>query len=233
MSYEVNTSSIKSWAEDDRPREKMMLKGRKALSDAELLAILIGMGTKEYSAVDLGRIILKSVDNNLSKLAQQNISDLKKIKGIGEAKAIAILAAMELGRRRKDADPDQKARLTNSRTAYEFLKPHFLDLRHEEFWIICLNRRQEVLKTIQISVGGVAGTIADPKLIFNQALAHLSSSIILCHNHPSGNLNPSEDDLRLTKKLQEAGEVLDIPVSDHIIFTNDSYFSFADNKLLQ
>jgi DNA repair protein RadC len=232
MSYNVSVTGIKSWAEDDRPREKLILKGKSALSDAELLAILIGMGTKEYSAVDLAKIILQSVDNDLHKLAKLNVHDLKKIKGIGEAKAISVIAAMEIGRRKREHQRTQRTFITNSVSIYEHMKPFMLDLPHEEFWILCLSRRLEILKSIQISTGGMGATLADPRMIFKHALEHGSGSIVLCHNHPSGSLKPSEDDCRLTKKLVSGGELLDIQVIDHIIFTDNGYLSFADEGLL-
>ncbi len=232
MSYTETASGIKSWAEDDRPREKMILKGKSALSDAELIAILIGMGTKEHSAVDLAKIILKSVDYDLHLLTKLSISDLKKVKGIGEAKAVSIMAALELGRRRKDAEKPKRTFLNNSRATYEFLKPFLLDLRHEEFWLICLNRKMEVLKTVLISSGGMAATIVDPKVLFINALENMSDTLIFCHNHPSGALKPSQEDITLTKRLKDGAGLLDIRLSDHIIFTDSGYYSFADNGIL-
>lgn len=231
MSYET-TRRILSWAEEDRPREKLMLKGRAALSDAELIAILIGSGTRDLSAVDLSKVILQSVGNNLNDLARLSVKDLSKFKGIGEAKAISIVAALEIGRRRKEQDRPQRARITSSRDAYEEIKPHLLDKAHEEFWILLLNRANEVVKVVQISTGGVSGTVADPKLIFKHALEHLASGLILIHNHPSGNLTPSQADKDLTRKLKDAGRLLDIPVLDHLIFTDRGYLSFADEGIL-
>ncbi|MBP6618746.1 MAG: DNA repair protein RadC [Leadbetterella sp.] len=231
MSYNVK-SGIKAWAEDDRPREKLLNKGKQSLSDAELVAILIGMGTREMSAVELSKLILQSTANNLNELAKLSVKELMKFKGIGEAKAISIVAAMELARRRKDTDPLKKDKIKYSKEAYNFLKPYMMDLDHEQFWMICLNRNQEVMKTIQISTGGVTGTIADPKIIFKHALENLSSCIILSHNHPSGNLNPSQADITLTKQLSDGARLLDMTLSDHIIFANDGYFSFADQNML-
>lgn len=231
MSYNVK-SGIKAWAEDDRPREKLITKGKASLSDAELIAILIGMGTREMSAVELSKLILQSTGNNLNELAKMGVAELMKFKGIGEAKAISIVAAMELARRRKDSDPLKKDKIKYSKEAYNILKPFMMDLDHEQFWIICLNRSQEVVKIIQISTGGVTGTIADPKIIFKHALEHLSSCIILSHNHPSGNINPSQADITLTKQLSEGARLLDMTLSDHIIFTNNGYFSFADQNML-
>lgn len=231
MSYNIK-SGIKAWAEDDRPREKLLNKGKQSLSDAELIAILIGMGTREMSAVELAKLILQSTGNNLNELAKLGVKELMKFKGIGEAKAISIVAAMELARRRKDTDPLKKNRIRYSKEAYNILKPYMMDLDHEQFWMVCLNRNQEVVKIIQISTGGVTGTIADPKIIFKHAVEQLSSCIILSHNHPSGNLNPSEADIKLTKQLSEGARLLDMTLSDHIIFSNDGYFSFADQNML-
>ncbi|WP_181308688.1 DNA repair protein RadC [Rufibacter sp. XAAS-G3-1] len=232
VAYAPAPLSIKSWAEEDRPREKLLLKGRAALSDAELIGILIGSGTPKLSAVDVAKLILNAVDNDLNALARLTVKELQKHKGIGEAKAISIVSALELGRRRKEAAPAVKTRITCSTDIYEYIRPHLLDLPHEEFWIILLNRANTIMKKIQISSGGVAGTVADPKLIFKHALENLASAIILVHNHPSGQLKPSAADISLTKKLQEAGKVLDLPILDHLIFTDNSYYSFADEDLL-
>ncbi|GAB3506539.1 DNA repair protein RadC [Spirosoma knui] len=231
MTYE-NSGTIQSWAEEDRPREKLMLKGKAALSEAELIAILINSGTIDLTAVDVAKIILKSVGNNLNELARLSIKDLSKFRGIGEAKAISIVAALELGRRRKEQDRPQRAKITCSRDAYNEMIPHLLDKPHEEFWILLMNRANEVLRPVQISAGGVSGTVADPKIIFKQAIEHLASSMILLHNHPSGNLTPSQADKDLTRKLKDAGRLLDIPVLDHLIFTDKAYLSFADEGIL-
>lgn len=230
--YENNHLSIKAWAEEDRPREKLLLKGKSALTDAELLGILIGSGIQNMTAVELGKVILQSVGNDLNQLARLNVKDLSKFKGIGEAKAITIVSALEMGRRRKNAEIPERPRITCSRDAYEVLKPHLLDLPHEEFWVLLLNRANQVMKCERISSGGVSGTVADPKMIFKAALENLSSAIILSHNHPSGNLTPSEADKNLTKRLREAGTYLEIPVLDHVIFTDNGYLSFADESLL-
>ena len=224
-------SNILSWAEEDRPREKLMLKGKAALSDAELIAILIGSGSRDLSAVDLSKLILQSVNNNLNELAKLSINDLMKFKGIGDAKAISIAAALELGRRRKDSEMIKKPKVSSSADAYEAIRPHLMDLMHEQFWVLLLNRANEIIRPQQISIGGVVGTVADPKMIFKAAIEHLASSIILVHNHPSGNLTPSQADKDLTKKVKEAGKILDIPVLDHLIFTDNGYFSFADNGI--
>lgn len=227
-----NPRKIKTWAEEDRPREKLTKLGRTALTDAELIAILIGMGTVELSAVDVANLVLQSANRKLNELARMSMKDLMKIKGIGEAKAITIIAALELGRRRKENEVDKKRRITSAADAYDEIKPYLLDKQHEEFWILLLSRANEVMRIVQVSSGGVAGTVADPKIIFKHALEILSSSIILVHNHPSGNLTPSQADKDLTKKLKEAGRMLDLPILDHLIFTDNAYFSFADEGIL-
>jgi DNA repair protein RadC len=227
-----NTLKILSWAEEDRPREKLLLKGKSALTDAELIGILLGSGTKSLSAVDLAKIILSKANNNLNELAKMSVSDLQKFKGIGEAKAISIVSALEIGRRRKETEPEKRAKITCSNDIYQLMKPDMLDLPHEVFYVILLNRANMVIRKVNISSGGIAGTVADPKLIFKSALENLASSIILCHNHPSGNLKPSDADIKLTRKLKEAGGLLEISVLDHIIFTDESYFSFADQGVM-
>ncbi len=224
--------NILKWAEEDRPREKLLLKGKSALSDAELIGILLGSGTRSLTAVDLAKHILSSVDNNLNELARLNVSELKKFKGIGEAKAIAIVSALELGRRRKSSDNPQKIKITSSNDAYQAIKPDLLDLQTEEFWILHLNRANQVIKKEKISLGGVAGTVVDPKVIFKSAIQNLTSSIVLVHNHPSGNTRPSKNDIDITGKLVSSGKMLELPVLDHIIFTDESYFSFADEGLI-
>ncbi len=223
---------IKSWAEDDRPREKLLLKGKAALSDAELIGILIGSGTQKLTAVDVAKLILNAVGNDLNELAKRSVKDLMKIKGIGEAKAITIVSALELGRRRKETAAAAKTIITCSTDIYNYIKPHLLDLPHEEFWIILLNRANVVMKKTAISSGGVAGTVADPKIIFKHALENLASSIILIHNHPSGNTKPSAADISLTKKVKDAGLLFDLPILDHIIFAETAYYSFADEGML-
>ena len=225
-------SGIKSWAEDDRPREKLLAKGRAALTDAELLAILIGSGTTKLTAVDVGKIMLAGVGNDLNQLARESVKQLCRHPGIGVARAIAVVAALELGRRRKETDAAPRTTITCSRDIYNLMRPHLLDLPHEEFWVILLNRANVVMRKTAISRGGVAGTVADPKMIFKEALEHLASSIILVHNHPSGNRNPSAADIQLTKKLKEAGNFLDLPILDHLIFADQAYYSFADEGLL-
>jgi DNA repair protein RadC len=224
--------TIKEWAEDDKPREKLLLKGRSALSDAELIGILLGSGTVDLSAVDLAKQILASVNYKLNDLAKMSVADLKKFKGIGEAKAITIISALELGRRRKESEAEKRERITSSADAYQAIKPHLWDVPHEEFWILLLNRANEIIRKCPISQGGVAGTVADPKIIFKTALENLASSMILIHNHPSGNLKPSPQDIQLTEKMVSAGKLLDIPILDHLIFTDQSYFSFADEGMI-
>jgi DNA repair protein RadC len=229
-----NISSIKisQLAEEDRPREKLLLKGKSALSDAELIAILIGSGTPSLSAVDLSRHILAAVNHDLYSLARLTIQDLKKFKGIGEAKAISIIAALELGRRRKDSEPILKPKITCSQHIYELMKPELQDEQIEYFYLILLSRSNQVLKKHLISQGGTAGTVVDTKLVFKAALEHLAQSMILVHNHPSGNLKPSEQDKRLTERMVKVGRELDLPVLDHVIFTDVGYFSFADEGMI-
>jgi DNA repair protein RadC len=224
--------NIKSWSPDDRPREKLLLKGTSALSDAELIAILIGSGTTTLSAVELSKLLLQTASNNLNELARLSAKDLMKIKGIGEARALTIIAALELGRRRKDVAEDEKPKIITSKDAFDILKTELIDIPHEEFWILILNRANKVIRKHQVSQGGVAGTIADPKIIFKLALDALGSSIILAHNHPSGNLTASQADIDLTKKLKEAGKLLEIQVLDHLIVAGQKYFSFADEGMI-
>jgi DNA repair protein RadC len=225
--YEQNLP-ITTWAEEDRPREKLLAQGRRSLSDAELIAILIGSGSRSESAVDLSKRILQAYENNLNTLGKLSVQELSKFKGIGEAKAISIIAALELGRRRKEVDTPVLTSIFSSSDIFNVLESYFADLLHEEFWIILLNKRNAILNKILISKGGLAGTVADPKIIFKAALEHNAASIILAHNHPSGNLKPSSADIRLTKKLVEAGNMLDISILDHVIFCDKKYYSFAD-----
>lgn len=224
--------SIKEWAVEDRPREKMLEKGVRSLSDAELIAILIGSGNLDETAVEVSRRILVSVNNNLNELGKKSITDLQKFKGIGPAKAITITAAMELGRRRKETEPEEKAKITTSSDAAVIFKPLLSDLPHEEFWVLLLNRNNLVIDKFMVSQGGLAGTIIDVRIILKTALEKLACSMVLCHNHPSGNLTPSEADKDITKKIREAGRYMDIPVLDHLIIGNDAYFSFADEGLI-
>ncbi|HAH23765.1 MAG TPA: hypothetical protein DCL77_08410 [Prolixibacteraceae bacterium] len=224
--------SIKEWAVEDRPREKMLVKGIRSLSEAELIAILIGSGTKKESAVDVSRNILASVNNNLNELGKKTVNDFMQFNGIGEAKAITISAAMELGRRRKETGAEEKLKVITSSDAAAIFKPLLSDLAHEEFWILLLNRNNLVLDKYMVSQGGLSGTVIDVRIILKMALEKLACSIILCHNHPSGNLVPSEADKEITRKIKEAGKHMDIPVLDHVIIGNGSYFSFADEGMI-
>ncbi|GAB5539408.1 MAG: DNA repair protein RadC [Salibacteraceae bacterium] len=224
--------SIKAWAEDDRPREKMLLKGRGVLTNAELIAILIASGTREESAVDLAKRILSSVGNDLGKLGKLSVSDLMKFRGIGKAKAISISAALELGRRRSASSEVQDEQITSSKASFKLLYPLLADLDHEQFIVVLLRRNNTLIETVRVSQGGVSGTIVDAKLVFKPAIEKLASCIILAHNHPSGNLTPSQSDIRLTKSLVEMGSILEISVLDHIIVAGDKYTSFADSGLI-
>jgi len=224
--------SIKFWNEDDRPREKLWLKGRSALSDAELLALIIGSGTRDETAVALCRRILAAVDHNLNELAKLSAVDLCKFKGIGKAKAVAIVAAMELGRRKRSQLALKRKQITSSRDAFELLQPLIGDLAHEEFWVVYLNNSNRVLQTICLSKGGITGTLVDIRLLFKQCIQIGAVSVILSHNHPSGTLRPSESDKMLTRKIKKAGANLDINLLDHLIITEKTYFSFADENLI-
>jgi DNA repair protein RadC len=224
--------SIREWAVEDRPREKMQTKGIRSLSESELVAILIGSGNLDESAVELSRRILASVNNNLNELGKKTITDLRKFKGIGDAKAITIIAALELGRRRRESDPDEKLKIIHSTDIATIFKPLLSDLPHEEFWVLLLNRNNLVIDKMMVSQGGLSGTVIDVRIILKMALEKLASSLILCHNHPSGNLIPSDADKEITRKIREAGKHMDIPVLDHLIIGNDSYFSFADEGLI-
>jgi DNA repair protein RadC len=232
MSDQNQYFSIKSWNEDDRPREKLILKGRVALSDAELVAILIASGSRNESAVSLSKRILGSVENNLNELGKLNIQGLMSFKGIGEAKAVAITAALELGRRRRAEEALEKIKINSSKSVFDLMQPNIGDLPHEEFWIIYLNNSNKVLQTSQLSKGGITGTLVDIRLALKNALQLGAVALILSHNHPSGTLKPSQADISLTKKLTKAGEILDIKVLDHVIITEKAYFSFADENLL-
>ncbi|HEY9116944.1 MAG TPA: DNA repair protein RadC [Roseivirga sp.] len=228
----IRRQGILSWAEEDRPREKLLLRGRSALSDAELIAILIGSGSSELSAVELSKKILAHVNHDLNSLAKLTVNDLTQFKGIGEAKAISIVSALELGRRRKNSEVKSKPKITCSKDAYDVMITELLDQAFEQFWVIMLTRNNHVIIKRCISQGGVSGTVADPKVIFKRAIEDLASGIILVHNHPSGNLKPSHADIKLTEKLAESGKLLEIPVLDHIIFTDNGYYSFADEGRL-
>jgi len=229
----METSGIKTWAEADRPREKLLKLGRHNLTDSELLAILIRTGTKELTAVDVAKKILASCNNDITQLSKLSVNDLmKNHKGMGEVKAITIVAALELGRRRREAEGLKKDKIASSQDAFEILQPRMADLPHEEFVVLMLNRANEVIGKYDLSKGGIAGTVVDPKLIFKAALEYLACGIILCHNHPSGNPKPSPEDLKLTKKLKDAGTLMEIDVLDHIIIAGEGYFSFADEGLM-
>lgn len=228
---EQNNFSIKNWAEDDKPREKLMLKGKQALSDAELVAILIGSGSKNESAVSLSKRILASVDNNLNALGKLSLKQLMEFKGIGEAKAISIVAALELGRRRRAEESVELHKITSSKAVFEIMQPIIGELPHEEFWVLYLNNSNKVIYKSQLSKGGITGTVVDVRLIFKTALEQNAISVILTHNHPSGKLQASDADKEITKKLKVAGEQLDIKVLDHIIITETGYFSFQDEGI--
>jgi DNA repair protein RadC len=224
--------SIKNWATEDRPREKMLEKGRETLSDAELIAILIGSGNSNESAVDLSRRILRDVDDNLIQLSQLNINDLTRYNGIGKAKAVSILAALELGRRRRFAEASTQAFIKNSKDAFEYFYMRMADIEHEQFWVMLLNPANKVIKLAKVSDGGINGTSADPKRIFKIALENNATAMMLCHNHPSGNVLPSDHDKVLTRNIINGGKLLEIKILDHIIIGIDKYFSFADSGLI-
>lgn len=232
MENEKKSYPITHWAVDDRPREKLLLKGNQSLSDAELLAILIGSGSRDESAVDLSKRIFAHNQNNLNKLAKLSISDLKKFKGIGEAKAISIVAALELGKRRRLEEALEIPKVTDSRTVYELLHPLIADLPHEEFWVLYLNHSNKVVDRWLASKGGITSTLVDVRLVLKKALEVSATGIILSHNHPSGKTEPSQQDKDLTRKMQSAAQILDIKVLDHLIITEKSYFSFADEGIL-
>ncbi len=225
--------SIKDWALEDRPREKLIYKGLASLSDAELLAILIGSGSAKESAVELSKKILRDCKNNLNTLGKKTVNDLKSTyHGVGDAKAISIVASLELGRRRKLQETEERHKITSSQDVCDIFQPILGDLPHEEFWVLMLNRSNKVIAKNKVSQGGISGTVIDVRLILKSAIDHLASSIILCHNHPSGNKQPSDADTKITKKMSEAGRIMDIPVLDHLIVTDDSYFSYADEGMI-
>lgn len=224
--------TIKSWALDDRPREKLIDKGKEFLSDAELLAILIGSGHREETAVDVSKRILKSVHNNLNELSKLTLSQLMDFKGIGEAKAVRIATSLELGKRRHFERMGDAKIIKNSKDVYEIMHLIFSDLLHEEFWVLYLNNSNKVLSRYQVSKGGLTSTVVDIRLLYKKALELSAVALILCHNHPSGKLKPSQPDVSLTEKVKTAGASLDIKLLDHIIVTQKSYFSFADKGLI-
>eukprot|EP01041_Mallomonas_annulata_P028933 gene28933-50838_t len=217
--------TIKCWAEDDRPREKLMLKGRTNLSDSELIAILIQNGTREKSALDLAKDLLAKSHNSLLEFSQKTIKDLCTTKGIGPAKAVTIIAALELGRRRKESELSKKVKIIKSEIAYQLVRSYLEDLKHEEFYVMYTNKSNILLQIKRISIGGVTGTVVDNRILFKEAIECLATGIILAHNHPSGQLRPSEQDIKLTKKIQQIAELMEIVILDHIIVTSDSYSS--------
>jgi len=229
--FKVNLP-LKAWAEEDKPREKLIMKGRQALSEAELIAILISTGNRNETSVELSKRIMVSVQNNLNELSRLSLNDLMKFDGIGKAKAICILAALEIGRRRKETVFRKKEKIISSQQAYLYLKQMLSDLPHEEFWVILLDRSNQIIKRAMISRGGVSGTVVDSKIIFKSAIETLASSMILGHNHPSGNTKPSEQDIQITRKIKEAGKTMEIPVIDHLIVCENGYYSFADEGTL-
>lgn len=224
--------SIKSWAEEDRPREKLLSKGRHHLSEAELLAIILGSGNESENAVELSRRVLKSCGNHLDKLGKLEVSDLTRFHGIGPAKAVGIVAALELGRRRRGFRSGIATRIKASADVYKVMQPLLEDLPHEEFWMMSLNRANRIISNRRISSGGLSGTVADPRMIYKSALEQLATSVIFSHNHPSGNTKPSNADIQLTKKLVVAGEILEIAVLDHVIVSDNGFFSFADEGMI-
>ena len=232
MSDKSTSFSIKNWSQDDQPREKLLYKGKVALSDAELVAILIGSGNRQESAVALCKRILASTDNNLSELGKLSIKQLMEFNGIGEAKAITIIAALELGRRRRGGEALDKMKITSSKSVFELMQPVIGELPHEEFWIIYLNNSNKVIHKNQLSKGGITGTLVDTRLVLKTALEVGAVGLILTHNHPSGTLKPSQADKDVTSKLKIAAQSLDIKVLDHLIITEQSYFSFADQSIL-
>lgn len=217
---------------DDRPREKLQAKGKISLSDAELIAILIGSGNSKETAVDLSKRILASVNNNLNELGRLTVNDLCKFKGIGEAKAISIVAALEIGQRRRLSNALERKVISNSNDCFELLQPIIGDLAHEEFWVIFLSASNKVIERKCISKGGITGTLADIRIIFKEAIVLGVSAAVAAHNHPSGNITPSKSDKILTRKLVEAGNIMDIKIIDHLIITEQEYYSFADEGLI-
>lgn len=230
MSYQQK--SIKNWAEDDRPREKLLMKGRRSLSDSELLAIIMGSGSRNESAVELAKRILASVENNWNNLSTLSVKDLCKFKGVGEAKAISIITALEIGRRRAAQGLTEKPKITSSQDAFLLLQSWIGDSKVEEFWVLYLNQGNFIVRKEQISKGGINQTAVDIRIILKLALEEMATGLILGHNHPSGNLKPSEADKQITRKIKEAGKTMDIEVLDHLIIAQKTYFSFADEGLL-
>jgi DNA repair protein RadC len=231
MEKNHNKLGIKSWAEEDRPREKLLMKGSQALSDAELLAILIGSGNREETAVELSRRILNAAQKNLDELGKFSIHTLiNNFKGIGEAKAITIAAALELGRRRKSTEKPQKQQVKISNDIFEIFQPILADIQHEEFWLLLLNRSNTVIRKVKVGQGGVSATAVDVKIILKHALDALAAGIVVCHNHPSGNVGPSKNDIEITQKIKNACQTVEINFLDHVILTGYKYYSFADER---
>ena len=224
--------NLKSLAEDDRPREKFLLKGKSAVSDSELLAIIMGSGNRDESAVELARRILNSVENNWHRLSQLSLQDLMKFKGVGEAKAISIATALEIGNRRSQQEVIERQQITSSKDAFDILQPHLSDLSTEEFWVIFLNHQNKILYKTCLFRGGIASSVADVRVVFKTALEHFSTQIIVAHNHPAGSLKPSKEDINITQKIKEAGKLLDIDLLDHLILTQNKYYSFKDEGIL-
>ncbi len=229
---EYGKLSIKAWAVEERPREKLVSRGISSLTDGELIAILISSGNKKESAVELSRRIMDSVRHNLHELGKLNCDELKRFRGIGDAKAITLIAAMELGRRRNQSEALENFQIRGSRDAANYLRPEIGDLSHEEFWVIFLNRQNKVMDKQRLSQGGMTGTVIDVRMVLKQALEKHATSLIFCHNHPSGNLEPSDADKKITRQLKEAAALMEIPVIDHLIVTQSGFFSFADEGLL-
>jgi DNA repair protein RadC len=230
MNYETEKNiPISQWNEEDKPREKLMNKGKNALSDAELLAIIINSGTLQESALDIARKILNTVDNNLNELGRLDLQSLQQFRGIGTARAVTIAAALELGRRRQAALPITKPKINTVAEAAQLLTPLLADLPHEEFYVVLLKRNNELIKIVKLSAGGVAGTVVDNKILFKIALENLASNIILAHNHPSGNMKPSDADIQITKNIKAAANLLDIQLADHLIISKNGYYSFAND----
>lgn len=224
--------NLKSLAEDDRPREKFLLKGKSAVSDSELLAIIMGSGNREESAVELARRILNSVENNWHRLSLLSIKDLTKFKGVGEAKAISIATALEIGNRKSQQEVLERQQISSSKDAFEILQPHLSDLQTEEFWAIFLNHQNKILYKTCLFRGGIASSVADVRVVFKTALEHFSTQIIVAHNHPAGSLKPSKEDINITQKIKDAGRLLDIDLLDHLILTQNKYYSFKDEGIL-
>jgi DNA repair protein RadC len=232
MKKEKESMAITSWALGDRPREKLILKGEAALSDAELVAILIGSGSRNESALNLSKRILASIENNLNALGKLKVSDLTKYKGIGEAKAVAVITALELGRRRRLEKALEISKIKASKDVYEFMQPLIGELQYEEFWVIYLNNSNKIIQKWRLSMGGMTGTAVDIRLVYKRAIENYATAIILCHNHPSGKVQPSNADKQLTSKFKKAGEILDVKLLDHLIIAENAYFSFADESIL-